>query len=409
VKILHTADTHLEDSHLEDIRPCTEHLYNHARSTYPDLIIHAGDVFNSQHVKLDSLSAKYAIDWFARLADIAPVVLIEGTPSHEGHATEVFRHISARYPIHVSSRPEQIYLTAGTFVSEWHTDGITPQPDAIISTLPTPTKEFWQGDSGIEQADADISRALGAIMAGFGVTASQIDAPHILTAHCQYRGCQVSPTQALVGRDIELSKDQIEMARIHLGCFGHIHMAQEMPGHVFFAGSNYRKNYGEMEEKGFYIHELNIFEMGDLSTKWVSLPSRKLVKISTEAATLIMHGCAATFEDHMGQVDGSHVRVEIRAWQDEADTFSRDSIREFLTSAGAESVDVRVSRIPRENVRGTEIMEAEGLPAELTALAASRGEEIPPGVLAKARALESETPEAIIEAVRNGSGIRAAA
>ena len=166
LKILHFADSHLrDDENLPEIKECLEYIVEQARQIRPDLIICAGDIFDSRYVRLDSLSAKLAFTIFSDLADVAPVAIVGGTPSHEGSATEVFCMISAKYPIWVSTTAEQIFLDD---------DG----------------RMFIDGN---DQAASEVAK----MMAGFGAMSSEYryGAPHVLVGHFQVGGALVSETQ----------------------------------------------------------------------------------------------------------------------------------------------------------------------------------------------------------------------
>ena len=113
MKILHMADIHARDADTEEIEKCLDYIVSLAHREEPDLIINAGDTFDSRNIRLDSQAAKLIFRKFSELADIAPVALITGTPSHDGEAVEALEYINANYSIWVSKRPEQIYLLDG--------------------------------------------------------------------------------------------------------------------------------------------------------------------------------------------------------------------------------------------------------------------------------------------------------
>jgi hypothetical protein len=89
----------------------------------------------------------------------------------------------------------------------------------------------------------------------------------------------------------------------------------------------------------------------------------------------------------------SIVRLEIKAWQDEADTLDLQAIRAAL--AAAQDVDIRLQRVPRETVRCTKLLELQTLRDKLQEMAVLRNEEVPETILAKADMLETMQPEEI--------------
>ena len=407
MKILHFADIHARDKDIDEVSKCLGFIVEKAQDERPDLIVFAGDFFHSRDVKLDSEAARLVIRSFSQLADIAPVAAVIGTPSHDGKAPEILEYVKARYQVHISTIPEQLYLADKTFIQadpcDWRS-GLT----AVISLLPQPTKEYFSRTSGssIMGGDQEVAGLLGRIFLGFGVAAADFRAPHILTGHFNVKGAATSTGQQMIGREIEVSRESLALARAELVCLGHIHKSQQIEPNIYYAGSIYRENFGEQEAKGFLIHDLR--EDGR-EAHFVETPTKRLMKREidlTEGG--IIEGLekeelkiAYSGED----LPGSHVRVEIKAWQDEAAQIDREAIEKLLIESGAESVDIRIIRVPRETVRSTEIMKLSTLPDKVQELAWIRGEEVPASILEKADLVERLSVEEILERVSNGLGI----
>lgn len=403
MKILHFADAHARDKDIDEIRKCLAHIITTAREEKPDLIVFAGDAFHSRNVKLDSQAAKLIMATFSDLSDIAPVAAVLGTPSHDGRAPEILSMVRGKYPVHVATQPEQIYF----FNGEFFTLDKAPQyvnMGAVISLCPQPTKEFWQGNGSIRQTDQEIAQAMSAVFAGFGGMAAQFNCPHVLVGHFTVKGSQTSTGQVMIGREIEISKDQLELAHAELICLGHIHKAQQMGSGLcaYYSGSIYRENWGEVEDKGFYLHEVTA-DSSCTASMFVKTPTRNLYRI--EADLTKDPQCVEQLDIakvYSGVEMQGSVRVEIRAYQDEAAAIDTAGITEALMDKGATEVDIRIIRVPRETVRSTEIMKAKGLPEKLEALARSRGEEVPAGVLDRARDLEGLPVETLMQTVGEG-------
>ena len=98
---------------------------------------------------------------------------------------------------------------------------------------------------------------MSGVLAGFGAQAGEYPGvPHVVAYHGCVSGGKASNSQVMTGRDIEVSTDQLMMAGAHLILCGHLHLPQELPGNVFYAGSVYMNNIGENHEHGFYMHEI---------------------------------------------------------------------------------------------------------------------------------------------------------
>ena len=394
---LHFADVHARDKDIAEIGACLTEIIQVAHDNTPDLIVMAGDTFDSRMVRLDSQAAKLIFDSYQHLADIAPMVVIVGTPSHDGMAPEVLEHIRAENEIYVAEKPEQILLN-----NDWHFS-VGPtinNPAAVISMIPAPTKQYWEkaGNSkqDIEEANTEIANALGVMMAGFGASASDYDCPHILVGHFSVGGAQISSTQTMVGRDIEVSRDQIGYVNADLVCLGHIHMAQDwVDDNIFYSGSIHANNFGELEDKGFYIHEISTTVKR--SSEFYETPSQKRVILRPDLTNGWKSVEAFLSSVDPNEIDGAHIRLDVKVFQDEAGSLDEEAIRAILPD-----VDINIQRVPRETVRSSKILKVKDLRDKLTTMAELRKEDVPETILAKADALETMPPEDIYKMVING-------
>ena len=405
MKILATADWHIRDKDIDEIEKCLNYLIEVAKKERPNLIIHAGDIFDSRDVKLDSISAKLTFHIFSELAEIAPICTILGTPLHEGYATESLVYASnIDHNVWVSSQPEQLRLHNGTLTSLEYVG--RDKTDLILSMLPTPTKQFMQG------TDEEISNALTPIFAGFGAQAAQYDCPHILVGHWTVRGAAISDTQVMVGRDIEIGTDQIALAKAHLTCLGHIHKAQKIGENMFYSGSIYRTKHGETEAKGFYIHEIlgGIIETPEgkgvySGSRFIETPARQRLTLKEDFSQgNDIQDLDATLRSlDPGEVKGASIKVELKAWEDETGAIDKQGIEDFYRAAGAESVEVHITAIPRENVRSERILKLETLREKVQERAALSCETVPETILEKADLLETMSDDEVLAHVANGT------
>ncbi len=106
MKILHSADWHCRDDDLDEVKKCLGTLINAVKDEVPDMVMMPGDVFDSRHVKLDSQSAKLILEIVQEIANLAPIAIVAGTPSHDGTTVEALRYIMAKYPVWVSTVPQ---------------------------------------------------------------------------------------------------------------------------------------------------------------------------------------------------------------------------------------------------------------------------------------------------------------
>lgn len=391
MKILHTSDWHIQDATIDEAVKCLDWLVATAETEKPNVIIHAGDVFNNGDVKLDSKAAKIVTKTINRLAEIAPVAVVLGTPSHDGRAAETLSYTKGQHDVFVALVPEQMYLYQGCF---YRTLIGSLQPEAVLTLIPQPTKQFFKSDSNIATSDQEIGAAMSAVFAGFGAKAAAFPvAPHILVGHWATSGAYLSEVQVLTGIDIEISTDQMMLARPNLVCLGHLHLMQK-----YYCGSLFSQNWGETSVKGVNIHEI---DGGEVISRFLPSPSRRMARLAydlrdQEPSDFIY------LEQEFPRAEGAHLRIDLTAWQDEAGEIDKKLIAEHYQDLGALDVDIRITRMPRENVRANAVLAAETLRDKLVAMAALRNETVTESVLVKADALAGMEPDALLAQVQKG-------
>lgn len=410
MRIIHLSDIHAADQWLDECKKCCEFVLQKAKNEPPDLIVVAGDVFDSRDIKLDSPACKYIFQFMHNLSEIAPLAIVSGTPIHEGHATENLAFASAfEHNVKVSTMPEQLYLHRGQLTPLELIGGDInfgcqeKKPDAIISMLPTPTKQWMQG------TDDQISQALTPIFAGFGATAAEFDCPHLLVYHGTIAGATLANGQEMTGRDISISKDQLALGKFDLVCCGHIHLPQEIKPNIVYSGSLFAKNFGEDHDHGFYIHELAknrptiepVFQKYSLLSQFIKTPSRALVNLKLNMVEDDLSASDINLLDIM-EVKDKDVKVSIKVYQDEAASVSKENIVSVLKSSGASNVTVDIKYIPREVVRSERMAQLETLADKFNEQAKLKSEELPIGISQIADDLETLTEEDIYEKVTAG-------
>lgn len=401
LKILHTADWHMRDKDIVEIENCLLYIVNVAETERPDIIIHCGDVFDSAGVRADSLSAKLAFKTFQELSNIAPIAIVIGTPSHDGKVAETLKYIKARYPVHISTKPEQIYLCEGDIGIDPSRFRRTEAPiEAVISMTPAPTKQYFQTNNGIKDSNSEIAAEMSKIFMGFATQAAAYSAvPHISVGHWQVDGAMISETQTLFGTDISISKDQMALANADIILLGHIHHCQDMGNNIFYSGSITGLNWGETSAKGFFIHEFSGKEL--IETSFIKTPSKKLIKIpenlTSGGAIEHVNNSIPLFTDN--EITDAYLKLEFKVYQDEAALIDTNKIKKAYLSIGAKEVTINLIRVPRENVRSKTILNLTTLRDKLVEMAKLKGEIIPESILCKADILESKAGGEIIRGI----------
>lgn len=400
--ILHSADWHVKDQSIEECRKVLGEVRESADEKIPDLTILAGDLTHRYDVKLDSETARLIFDSVSHLGTIAPVVIVGGTFFHDGRSPELLSHLNLEDIYVFPDYPTQVCLTNGGRIVD--IDKVTDSVRAVISIVPAPTKKFIDASGRMEVVDGEIASLMGVIFMNLGEKAKSLfpDVPHILAGHWSIGGAYISEKQQMIGRDIEISRDQVCLAKADLVCLGHIHKAQQIGKEpIFYSGSIYSLDAGELDDKGFYYHTLT---KTDLCSEFVQVSATKRVVIEEDVTA---NGDLETSVENIihrhsaEQIGGNIVKVTIKLFQDQVDQLKGmfDLEQHFLAS-GAQAASVHYIRVPRENVRCKEFFTLNSLAEKIAQQAALRAEpEIDKAILEKVSVLESLPPEKIIESL----------
>ncbi len=418
MKLIHCADLHLREKDIEECGNCLDFLVATAREEAVELAVIAGDIFDSQDVEMKSKTAKLAVKTISELANIAPVCIVLGTSSHDGTAPEILGHVRGNFPVIVADKPMQVYLSSsGVF-----TDGREHERvKAVITLIPQPTKQYFQTAAGIKESDQEIALAMADVFRGFGAQAApykELGVPHVLGGHWNVSGSKLPTGQVRIGMDIEISIDQMMLALPDLGLLGHIHEPQQIGDRFFFSGPLYCSKIDE-KHPGFWIHEKNLFTHPgtiDLNEwpkeEWL----HRFFPSPCKKTTRLIDDFSSPDNDHRGgltitdcliggvpvvmpEVAGTYVRHEIKVFQDEAVQIDKAQIEKFYLEAGALEADVRIVRVPRQNVRSESVLRAENLRDKIVASAELKGERVPESILLKADLLKSLTTEELLKIV----------
>jgi len=328
-----------------------------------------------------------------------------GTPSHDGTAAtilnDIFKSNDDFLKVIVADHPMQIYFDGECIgaVDEFPQDALAEgsYPDAILSLIPTPTKQYYQG------TDQEISQAMNGLFMGFGAQAAEYNCPHVLVGHWNVSGSKLPNGHIRTGMDIEISTDQMMLAQPDLGCLGHIHIAQKLGDRFFFSGPIYSTKIDEVGPNGFYIHTLEGKRL--VSSEFIQTPCMKLFRATSDYTKGPLPDLGEypaylfTSEIIIRECAGASVRVDLTVWQDEAALIPKDEIKQLYLDAGALDVDVRLNAVPRETVRAAAVLEAETLKDEFSEMAKLRGEEIDPEILPMVEQLENIPAEELLKTI----------
>ena len=142
MKLAHIADLHCCREHAEEALASLRFFAEHIKTSPVDLVCIAGDVWDASILNTEASGYNRFVDAIREIADLAPVAMIYGTPSHDTDGSlEVFRKITCKYGITILE-PGQAYFLAMA-------DAITPiittrtkWPKALLFGIPEPRKKY---------------------------------------------------------------------------------------------------------------------------------------------------------------------------------------------------------------------------------------------------------------------------
>ncbi|CAI9388338.1 exonuclease SbcCD subunit D [Microbacterium sp. T2.11-28] len=274
MRILHTSDWHIGrtfhgHSTLDALRGVLDALIAQVREHAVDVVIVAGDVFDS---------AAPAADCYTLLSDTlrgiresgARVVVTSG--NHDSAARLGFQAALLRDGIHVLTDP----LAVGTPITiddahgPVHIYGIPFLEPALL-------RHVWPG---IRTQEAALSHAMDLVRANLASRQAP-GARSVAVAHCFAAGVEPTP---LLERDIQQGGlDVVPLAAfdgVDYVALGHIHGRQQLAPHIRYAGAPLHYSFGEGHKpRGSWLVDLDAEGLAEVT--WVALPiPRRVVTLT---------------------------------------------------------------------------------------------------------------------------------
>ena len=256
MKILHVADTHLgysayrkvtEDGvnqREKDAYHVFEQFIDYAIKTKPDLIIHAGDLFDS--VRPNNRAITFAIKQIIRLSkEKIPLVIIAGNHEHPklketGHIFSIFDHMEHVYPI---------------YNAKYETISFKIKNEKIIVHAIPQCELKTQFEEQLKKLKPDNTADYNIFVSHGAVTGISI--------------FSMNEFNELVIPKETLSKNFDYIA------LGHFHKFSKLANNAFYSGSTERFTFTDApDKKGFIEFELS---NGKLKQNFVELENRPMI------------------------------------------------------------------------------------------------------------------------------------
>ncbi len=406
IRIAHCSDLHYGPKNLAEADRCFGAAVDQAIALRAQVAVLSGDA-TDHALDLHAPSAERLARQVRRLADHCPVLMLQGTFSHEPPGTlALFRLLGGRYPVHVADRIAQVGLTGdGRWVVSdgWRFDGVPAGVQALFSCVPTVNKATVAAALGASAAAEATGEQMAVLLAGFAPghrAARKQGVPTIGVSHGTVFGCLSEHGVPMAGFDHEFTTGALFAAEAQAFLLGHIHRHQAWQrvgtaGQqcVAYAGSIGRFHYGEEGEKGFLMWEV---EADGARFDRMVTPARRTVDIVFEGKPdLDALRTAIAQQD----IAGAHVRVRWRVADEDRHEVDRALIERELGCAAEVKLEGRI--VPVVRTRAAGISRAASL-ADKVRQWAQVTEAKPEPLLACLAQLEAETGEDIAERVLRG-------
>lgn len=397
ITIAHFSDLHYADETLSEVDPCFRFAVDEAIRRCVDVAIIAGDTTDHTLPAHSPAFAALARN-IRRLADHCPVLLLQGTFSHEPPGMlRLFSLLGGRHPIHVSDRIEQVALLASGDWQPSATWRFTPVPAnarLVCSCIPTLNKAtlaatVGAGDAAVSMGDQHATLLAG--LASLNAAARAQDLPTIGLSHGTVRGCTTEHGVPMAGLDHEFTTGALFAAGASAFMLGHIHKHQawrEGDRRIAYPGSIGRLHYGEQGDKGFLLWEIDAH--GARATH-IPTPARRTHELVFDGAPDLA-ALSAFAAEH--DLEGAWVRVRWSIAEEAAHAVDRDAIAATLVGAAGVKLEGRVVRVLRSRAAG--MARIHDLRTQLAAWAKATATDAAP-LLACLHALEQQGPEAIAQ------------
>lgn len=351
-KIAHFSDLHYCAANLNEADRCFSAAVTEAIAGGFDCAVITGD--STEHA-LDAHAppTKALAEQIKRLADHGPVMMLQGTFSHEPPGfLRLLAMVGARYPITVADRIGSFGLQASGFVP--FTDG--QSFDLVVHALPTLNKAAIAAlvEDRVDEAAVEARQIVSRVLEGWGRVNAALRAkgtPSMVLSHGTVLNSINETGVPMAGADHELGLGSLFAAQADGVALGHIHKAQSWTETnrgfnqvVAYAGSIGRYHHGEEGEKYWLAWELGPH---GASVQQNPTPSRRNVDF-------VFDGIPDLEELRRRSVecDGAFVRIRYCVDEESRHNVDRAAIRCILEKAADVQIEGRTLTVQRQRAAG---------------------------------------------------------
>lgn len=409
IRIAHFSDLHYGTKNRAEADRCFGAAIDRAIALGVEAAVLSGDA-TDHALDLHAPAAERLFAQVRRLADHCPVLMLQGTFSHEPPGTlAIFKLLGGRYPVHVAERIEQVALSEQRqwLVSTgWCFEQLPAGARALFSCVPTVNKAVVAATVGATDAAQAVGEHLAVLLCGFvpiNRSARLQGLPTIAISHGTVFGCLSEHGVPMAGFDHEFTTGALFAAEVQAFMLGHIHRHQfweqeSRAGRqcIAYSGSIGRFHYGEEGDKGFLVWDVDADQARFVLEP---TPARRTVDVVFDGKPDLEALRAAVSRQ---DIAGAFVRVRWTVADEDRHEVDRRAIERLLEGAAETKLEGRI--VPVVRTRAAGISQLAHLADKLRAWAQVTEVRVEP-LIACLQTLSGQEPEAIAERVLRGQEI----
>jgi DNA repair exonuclease SbcCD nuclease subunit len=201
---------------------------------------------------------EFAEEWFQRIANVCPVVIVGG--NHDDYTELVgFRRLESKYEIRVAVGPRDMVISGLHLVC-----------------IPWPTlSAVMMNQHVLADANENAMDHMRAMFTHFGFATTVL--PRMGLIHAMVSGSKTTAGQPLRNCDFSLGLEDLAFLNCEAIAMGHIHNEQQWKGNVRYCGSPFHTDWGDWADKSFTIYEYDRNDVHLVSTE--SLPAHQMIDV----------------------------------------------------------------------------------------------------------------------------------
>jgi len=389
MKLIHIADLHI--SHKSELQHkaarSLAQLIDYCSINPIDGVIIAGDVWDSPQTFGSESGVKLGFDFLRAIAQkVKFVFVIKGNNAHDNPQSiallHQLKHNIFAYEYNVALG---IAFHDELKIADLLREEINFEPEIIIHGLPYPTKQNIFSSLNSNSIDVQNSNFIDIyerILIQHGLISDKYNGiPKITVFHGNVSGAKLSNGQTLIGQDIILPDAILRHTNANYYALGHIHLPQCVAADMYYSGSIYNKDFGEMEQKYFTVID---FQGEQYELEHIPFKSRPMVVIDAE----FVNGELIYSNGLIPASAEIEIKFRIVVKENERALLTSKFFEDIKQKFG-EDVKIETKIIPVErNARSENIIAVKTLVDEVVEYAKVVGEDITDGLLDKVRQLE---------------------